>query len=165
MVICDIDGTIADVTDRAMRVFGTISGVYGDHPEEMWEQYFDRGEMIKDPLIPYAKECLDHLYETHLIVILTGRKDTRKLITQEWLQLNGIKYHRLFMREEFYYDASAGLFKGDVAGNIIKAFDDGDRTIAFDDDEEVLKIFKDMGIEPMQAPGCWEPLYRRIKEG
>lgn len=73
--LIDIDGTICD-----------------DIPNEEPER------MITAKLYPDALEiCNKWFDEGHVITYFTSRTEEHRLVTEEWLKVNGFKYHALLM--------------------------------------------------------------------
>jgi len=161
MVICDIDGTVADASRRAMKAFGT-NDFTGKHSDKEWDEFFDPNEMIEDEPIKFSLECIHKLSESHAIVMLTGRLEKRRHVTKEWLNKYKVNHTMLLMRpNDMIRDGSTSVKKF-LYKQIHGLFPD-DRIIAFDDDERALKMYRTYGITTMVAPQCWEPLWLRLK--
>jgi hypothetical protein len=164
MVICDIDNTIADATGRAIAVFGSNdpANLYKDRPQEEWDKFFSGEMVLKDPVIPLARECLEILEKNHDIYLCTGRRENRKTITKMWLEDNKVPYKMLIMRPEHLEEESNATAKRFVARELVNAYE-GHRMLAFDDDRDCLAMYQELGFEIMKAPECWEALFLRIK--
>lgn len=89
-VICDIDGTLADITHRLHYVKG--------EGKKDWPGFFS--EIAND--VP-RKEVLDEVMElskTYRIVLVSGRPEDYKKQTVDWLAKYNIPYETLIMRRK-----------------------------------------------------------------
>jgi len=89
-IICDIDGTLADIAHRVKYVDGSLSG------KKDWKAFF--GCMDKDTVREYVKVLVNETYKGFPIVIVTGRPESYRQVTEDWLKKNGIIYEVLLMR-------------------------------------------------------------------
>lgn len=86
-VIFDIDGTLADSRHRLQ---------YIEQQPKQWDRFFS--EAIKDKYIPAVyNEYKKHKKAGNKIMILTGRPETNRTITEEWLYKKDIRYDELYM--------------------------------------------------------------------
>lgn len=86
-VICDLDGTLCNIDHR-------LHHVRGEGKKKNWKAFFEG--VLGDKLNIW---CADILYNLNKPVVLcSGRTDTYRGLTQDWLGYNGIKYQDLFMR-------------------------------------------------------------------
>lgn len=88
MYIFDIDGTLADPTERLHHIIGSVKD---------WETYDALAHTDKpiNAIITLAQT----LYTAgHEIMLLTGRSDRVRQATIDWLALHSIPYHWLIMR-------------------------------------------------------------------
>lgn len=82
IVICDIDGTIADTEHRVHFVQGEKKG---------WKSFFEA--MDEDPVRKDVQEMLiDHYNKGRTIVFLSGRPDTYKDRTLKWLEKHNLTF-------------------------------------------------------------------------
>jgi len=87
---CDIDSTVNDHYNRILR--NTINGRCN------FDKANTREEILKDKVLPLAKESLNILSEKYKIVFLTARAYTNaRNITEEWLRVNNFKYDDLIV--------------------------------------------------------------------
>ncbi len=137
-VICDIDGTLAHMVDR------------GPHDYDRVEQDAC-DEVIADLLSTLVTK---RGYE---VILVSGRPDTCKKQTEEWLKKHGIEYHRLFMRDHTRVDNNGNM----VSDTVIKReiFDRHIRNsfniqFVLDDRDRVVEMWRQMGLKVFQvAPG------------
>lgn len=87
VVICDLDGTIADCTHRLNLVKGPIEGLYGDFKPN-WDAFFDAcvGDKPIQPIMELVKGLRRLGYR---IVFLSGRSDRVLNKTVQWLAFHG----------------------------------------------------------------------------
>ena len=90
-VVCDIDGTLANDEHRAPLV---------QCPQPLWNSYFALCHRDK-PILPTIR-LLDYLFESHRVVLLTGRPIQVWKPTVRWLKDQGILYHDLLMRRDHH---------------------------------------------------------------
>lgn len=87
IVICDIDGTIADGTHREHHLKGD---------KKDWKAYYS--ELHDDLPIEEIMERLDEITKDHTILMVSGRPDTYGQETLVWLRRFGVPFDHLFMR-------------------------------------------------------------------
>jgi beta-phosphoglucomutase-like phosphatase (HAD superfamily) len=160
MIVCDIDGTIADSSARALKAFGP-KGDSSGATEEQWNKFFIPQEMLKDPVIPFALEVLEILRKKHHIVMLTGRREDRREPTILWLRQNDIPFDRLIMRAKKYYDMSTPEYK-ELVGKTLKGCTTEWDHIAFEDEPKNVEALLKAGYDCHKAPECWEPMFTEL---
>ncbi len=143
-VIVDVDGTLAEFDPEAVK-----SWVLGD--EKDWDSFF--GYMHDAlPVINIVK-LVNHLAEKgEAIVICSGRPDSHKQHTLDWLDKHCIPYDDVYLRpqgRDADYDAS---IKHDLLDEIHK---DGYLPwLVLDDRTDVVNFWRDAGLTCLQvAPG------------
>jgi hypothetical protein len=88
-VVVDIDGTIAKIGDR-LKLLG------GGNPD--WDKFYDRCD--EDEPITEMVDLVNSLACHYLIVYCTGRRDTCRDKTLEWLKNHGLsEFDGLLMRK------------------------------------------------------------------
>lgn len=88
-VVCDLDGTLADITERRKYV--------AQDPKD-WKNFF--ADVSQDKLNAPVAELLDILAATHRILLVSGRPiNPCGIQTEEWLRKYEIPYDHLFMRQ------------------------------------------------------------------
>jgi len=90
-IIFDIDGTLADNTHRQSLVTGK---------DRNWDQFFKR--MGDDQPILHIVELCQDLYSLNKydIIILSGRPERYRALTEQWLAWNKLPPVPLFMRQD-----------------------------------------------------------------
>jgi hypothetical protein len=135
-VIIDIDNTLSIANDRfklAEKPNGKID----------WDFVHASENMIKDkpnlPMIELAKNYKQIGFE---IIILTGRPESTRKVTKEWLQKYNIPYNKLYMRSWEDNFLKAPDFKRKIYETEIKE----DVFCAYDDDQRVIDVWVELGI-------------------
>lgn len=108
---------------------GTLARMKGRGP-------YDWTRVGEDELVGHVASLVASLYRAgHEIVIMSGRDETCRIVTEEWLVEQKVTYHDLFMREEGDKRNDAvvkeELFFEHVAPywNVLGAIDDRDRVV------------------------------------
>ena len=138
IVLCDLDGTLSDLTHR-------LHNIQKDNPD--WDKFFN--ECYKDKPIESIIELTTCLYEQgHEIYITSGRSDAVREKTMNWLNRHGVMWSKLIMRKS-----------GDKRSDeIVKAewLEDGsidkhNVLFAIDDRDRVVKMWRNLGVKCLQV--------------
>lgn len=168
IVVCDLDGTVSDSRDRVEKYLydgfvcnkcgkkydlgftgtddctvheGFGIGCSGNivKKEKNWDSFYHT--VGKDNSMQSIIDILVALSQTkHKIMFVTGRSEVCRFQTEEWIQKKtAIRDYELIMRAEYDHRHAKKMKKG-VIKNMLDAED-----IAFvlDDDEGVLKMYKE----------------------
>lgn len=135
-VIIDIDNTLSIATDRfkqAEKENGKTDWDFVHAPENL---ITDKPNL---PMIELAKNYKEDGFE---VIILTGRPESTRKITKEWLQKYNIPYDKLYMRswEDNFLKAPAfkrKIYETEIKENVF---------CAYDDDQRVIDVWVDLGI-------------------
>ncbi len=132
-VICDIDGTIANMEHRRMFL---------EHKPKDWPQFFSN--MINDePVAPMIELIRTLWVAKHNIIFCTGRPAEYRDVTIQWLIKHLFYPKNLYMRKtKDYRDDSTvklELLEQIRADGFIP-------TIAFEDRDRVVKVWREAGI-------------------
>jgi hypothetical protein len=135
-VIIDIDNTLSIATDR-------FNKAVKENGKTDWDIVHAPENMIKDkpnlPMIELAKNYKQIGFE---VIVLTGRPESTRKITKEWLQKYNIPYNKLYMRSWEDNFLKAPDFKRKIYETEIKE----DVFCAYDDDQRVIDVWVDLGI-------------------
>lgn len=141
-IICDLDGTLA--IDDHRRPLIQSAG---------WKAYFDAcvDDVLNEPTAKFlelwAFHCL-HVMDGK-IVILTGRCESQRAVTESWLQQHGIPYDHLLMRPQDSYDPLAR--------------DEATANGAWTKDEDVkLAMIKSLDLRPENVLCCLDDRDRMV---
>lgn len=138
IIICDIDGTLADHRHRLKY----ISGVTTD-----WDAYYE--DVDKDPpIIPVIKLIHAMHHVGHAIFYFTGRTERYRSKTAAWLYQHCCPDAPLFMRETGDYRPDyilkAEMFKQQIS--------DPNRVLfAIEDRQRVCQMWRELGILCLQC--------------
>ena len=135
-VIIDIDNTLSIATDRFKQA-------EQENGKTDWDFVHAPENLIKDkpnlPMIELAKNYKENNFE---VIVLTGRPESTKKITKEWLQKYKIPYDKLYMRswEDNFLkapDFKRKIYETEIKENVF---------CAYDDDQRVIDVWIDLGI-------------------
>lgn len=138
----DLDGTLADVEHRR----GYVRVEKPEKPN--WKKFFD--EMVNDPVDPVCKTILDYFANYHPVVFATGRPDSYKRQTEDWIQKVGAQYPGSFL----FMRARNDHRKDDIVKEIILEFEVKTRygvLFALDDRDQVVRMLRKHGIKVLQV--------------
>ncbi len=130
--IFDIDGTIADNSHRQSWV---------KSKPKNWAAY--NATMDKDTLIvPTAKVFTALRSANFNILVFTGREDTKKELTLQWLHDNNVYPDEIYMRKEKDYRDDA-IVKSEM---LDKVTDKYHIIGVFDDRPKVVRMWRERGL-------------------
>ena len=138
-IIFDIDGTLADATHRLHHVTGE---------RKNYDKFFD--EMIYDGVYEDVVHVLDMFLDIgQRVVLCSGRPDSHRTQTLEWLHDNGIiGWQALYMRTAGDYRADH-VVKKELLG-LMRA--DGYRPwLTIDDRPTIVKMWRAEGLTCLQC--------------
>lgn len=147
IVLCDIDGTIADLTHRLRFIQGE---------EKDWDGFF--AACVDDEPISDVIFLLRHLEAAYEIVFVSGRSSVVRYETAQWLGDNtyffwpNMDMHNLYMRTHGDHRPDY-LVKQELLGQILsdKQITKADIAFALDDRDQVVKMWRDNGIRCLQV--------------
>jgi hypothetical protein len=139
IVIFDIDGTLADVSERIHHLRKA--------PQD-WEAFFEG--MAQDKAVRSMVRLCNLLYSSGLRVILcSGRGEEHRAETVGWLARQGVNYHALLLRP-------AGDRRSDVVvkREMLMGIDKGRVLFVVEDRSRVVQMWRSEGLVCLQcAPG------------
>ena len=138
-VIFDVDGTLADISHR--RHFVTNN-------EKNWAQF--NAQMGEDVINSAVVELYHTLWDSQKydIIIVTGRSEAFRKVTEQWLVWNRIPFNRLIMREAKDNRQDA-MVKQDIL-DALKA-EGKEIVFAIDDRQQVVDMWRRNGISCLQC--------------
>lgn len=127
-IICDIDGTLAHMHDRSP---------------------YDPSLYHTDTVDETIREIVSRYFNDGIKVILcSGRDDTYRGVTQDWLHKHGVQYHALHMRPagDKTNDAlvKKALYEQHIKPNYEVLF-------VLDDRNRVVRMWRDEGLKVLQV--------------
>jgi predicted secreted acid phosphatase len=139
IVIFDIDGTLADVSERIHHL--------KKKPKD-WDAFF--GGMAQDRAIHSMVWLCNLLYASGVQIILcSGRNEQHHAETVKWLAEKGVQYHDLLLRKDKDHRSDT-VVKREMLAGIDKS------RIAFvvEDRSRVVEMWRSEGLVCLQcAPG------------
>ena len=139
LVIFDIDGTLADISERVHHV---------RKKPKNWNA-FNAG-IAQDKAIHSMVRLCNILYAAGIhIVLCSGRNEKNRPETIEWLGRQGVNYHELLLRkdEDFRSDAV-------VKREILQGMDKSRILFVVEDRSRVVEMWRSEGLTCLQcAPG------------
>lgn len=141
-VVCDLDGTLADIEHRRPFVRPT------DGSKPNWPKFFQ--DMENDKVNYWCKEILDSMVVKYPIIYATGRPEDYMPVTSNWLGKHGLMYpgSRLFSR--LYKDSR----KDSIVKEIILEFEIKTRydiLMVIDDRKQVVEMWRKHGYTVLQC--------------
>lgn len=140
VVLCDLDGTLCDISHRLKFVKNLPEGGKKD-----WKSFF---AAIPEDTI--RTEVLNQLLkleeEGNKIIFVSARPDTYRKETEEWLEknLNGYKLHTALLMRDSRDSREDTLIKSEVYDKFLKHLS---ITKIFDDRPSVIRMWREKGLE------------------
>jgi phosphoglycolate phosphatase-like HAD superfamily hydrolase len=139
IVIFDIDGTLADVSERIHHV---------RKKPKNWPAFF-RG-MAQDKAIHSMVRLCKILYDSGIQIILcSGRSEEHRDETVRWMAQQGVRYHKLILREN-----SDRRSDTEVKREMLAQIDKSKILFVVEDRSRVVEMWRSEGLVCLQcAPG------------
>lgn len=144
-IICDIDGTVADLTHRRHHV---------ENRPKNWKAFQEAS--IDDPPHQDIVALLERLDQTHQVILVSGRNESERSLTEKWFRKHvNIFMPPLFMRHWTDYRAD-DIVKEEIYLKTLKPQYITPETTWFvlDDRQRVVDMWRRNGFRVLQvAPG------------
>lgn len=140
MYIFDIDGTLADATHRLHHILGKEKKDW-----DAWDAETD-GDTPIVPIVGILQALYDH---GHKIMLLTGRNERVRELTEQWLEDHNIHYHWLVMRPHGDRRDDT-IVKLEQLEQFMRNRDDRIQTI-FEDRRRLVVAFREAGYHVCQV--------------
>lgn len=142
--ISDLDGTLCNVDHRLSFVYPS------EGQKKNWKGFFDA--MSGDSVNKWCEMLLTMYAERgYPIVLCSGRPDSHRKETEEWLKANGIGYDQLFMRNRSDHRQDDTVKQNILDFEILTRFQP---KIFIDDRQQVVDMWRSRGYVCLQcAPG------------
>jgi predicted kinase len=138
IVIVDVDGTLSDTGHRRKpKENGKVD----------WAYFYRDDLILADPPFSVVVDWVRGLYETHVVVIVSGRDaGSSAFSTVEWLAKNNVPYHHIFMR-------NAGDRRDDtlVKQDILNLLPRDRVAFTIDDRDRVVAMWRKNGLTCYQV--------------
>ena len=151
VAVIDIDGVVADVRHRLAHVTG--------RPKD-WQAFF--AGAVDDPLLDEGAEVVRRLAEVYDLVYLSGRPESLRTVTTDWLDRHALPRGPLRLRPRGDFRPSRS-FKLQALRELSQ-----ERTVVVlvDDDPRVLEAARADGYDVLPATWMGEhPALRQAQEG
>jgi phosphoglycolate phosphatase-like HAD superfamily hydrolase len=130
IAIFDIDGVLADATHRQHHVQG--------RPKD-WNAFF--AAVGEDPVLEHGRARLRTLAAEHDVVLLSGRPESTRADTVDWLERHGITASQLVLRADADHRPAA-----DLKAELVTRIGSPDTVlIVVDDDPSIVERLAGMG--------------------
>jgi hypothetical protein len=129
--VCDLDGTLCDVSHRRQWI--------ATQPKN-WDAW--NAGISDDKLNVPVYDAISALAMAFPIILVSGRGEEYRQVTEQWLERNNVTYHELFMRkaEDFRPDDEV---KSELADEVEKTY----KILGvFDDRQRVVRMWRSRGI-------------------
>ena len=154
-IIFDLDGTLADIEDR--RKLSTKTG------EMNWDEFFNPKNIKMDKPKTEVIMMLQALKAFgYNIAIFSGRSESTKEETKNWLKVHDIHYDILKMRPtgnrwKWMPDDKLKLHWFNETFVDPEDMDEAEVVTVFDDRDKVVNMWREIGLTCMQvAPGNFQ---------
>lgn len=152
--VFDIDGTLADLSHR-LHFIGAGPNTFVPEtsaPEKDWDGFFAASAHDK-PIFQVIMVARALAQAGHQIIYSTGRKESIRGITVEWLNKYRCPVGHLYMRKEDDHRED-NVVKSELFDQILAASPMDSIAGVFEDREQVVKMYRDRGVKVFQvAPG------------
>ena len=140
-IIVDLDGTLANLDHRLHLI--------SSKPPN-WKAFYEACD--KDTPITPIIRLVNVMYNTlsHQIIIFSGREETVKDKTEQWLVNNGVQHHHLIMRKKGDYRPDR-IIKKEMLLNAPNKNVKDDILFILEDRSSVVKMWRDMGYTCLQV--------------
>ena len=142
LFIFDLDGTLADLNHR-------LPYIQAKPPN--WDKFYDA--CVNDKPIQWVIDLFNICREYGIVVILSGRNDTVRKQTENWLLDHDIGYYYLLMRKDKDYRPDQ-ILKKEMLDNFLR--DKGYKVqFIVDDRQKVVDMWRANGYHVLQC-NAWE---------
>nr|BFD33683.1 NIF family HAD-type phosphatase [Pigmentibacter ruber] len=138
-IIIDLDGTLADCEHRRCFIAGT---------KKDWKSFSKDENIIQDKLNTWCASIISSFKDSHKIILVTGRNEFTRKITEEWLATHDQYYDLLLMRkdQDFRQDA---VIKQEIYNLHIQP--KYDVIFCVDDRRQVVDMWRKLGLTCLQC--------------
>lgn len=140
IILCDIDGVIADCTHRLHYITGK---------ERDYDAFYDACDQDRriDDMFDFIRKADDDL--AFKVFFITGRPERIREKTARWIKVNGYysaDSSQIIMRKDDDH-RKAHIIKEEY----LQHFDKDKILFAIDDDKEVCEMYRSKGINTLQV--------------
>ena len=140
-IICDIDGTLADLEHRRKFVETTPKN---------WDKFFEPERVKQDKLIEPVRSVIQSLQRDNAIIFVSGRREDLRSVTIDWLRKHGLWMHPFILRMRKMDDRRADtLVKQEILAELQE--DGWKPWLAVDDRNSVVAMWREQGLTCLQV--------------
>jgi uncharacterized HAD superfamily protein len=145
LFIFDIDGTISNPEHR----LSFLNPEYGKMTSEDWDKFYAAADQDKPiwEIITVARALAN---AGNTIVYSTGRKAGVRQLTLNWLNKYRLPQGNLFMRADNDHRQD-NIVKSELLDQVIHNFPGSEIGGAFEDRQQVVKMYRERGIRVFQV--------------
>lgn len=138
VVIFDLDGTLANIEHRRKLL---------EQDNKNWKPFFAAmgDDVINEAILELYILVSSSL--THRSIIVTGRSEEHRKLTEQWLVWNGVPFDELIMRKRYDY-RSDHVIKEEILDELLAA--GHDISFVVDDRQSVVDMWRRRGIACLQ---------------
>lgn len=126
-IICDIDGTLAHMTDRSP---------------------YDWSRVYQDEVDPIIRKLLDTIKYKYFIILTSGRDEICREETNKWLRENDVPYGMLLMRPEGDIRKDS-IVKRELFEKYVRPYYNIE--FVLDDRNQVVEMWRSLGLKCLQV--------------
>lgn len=138
-IIIDLDGTLADCEHRRCFIAGT---------KKDWKSFSKDENIIQDKLNLWCATIINKFKDSDKILLVTGRMESSRKITKEWLNINDIKYDLLLTRKDNDFRKDS-VIKEELYKKFIEPY--FDVLFCIDDRKQVVDAWRALGLVCLQC--------------
>ena len=138
-IIVDLDGTLADCEHRKKFIEGS---------KKDWKSFLKDENIIQDKLNLWCASIISHFKSSHKIILVTGRNEFTRYITEEWLASHDQYYDLLLMRKDQDYRQDV-VIKEEIYNLHIQP--NFSVTFCVDNRKQVVDMWRRMGLICLQC--------------
>lgn len=132
IILVDIDGTLADISHRRHHIEGK---------RKRWRKFFQA--MNRDLPIAEVAAKVRRLSQDHTIILVSGRPEDYRDLTEQWLKKYRIPYRELYMRKTGDYRSDTVVKQEILDSHLNKE----DIELVLDDRPSVIRMWRENGLE------------------
>lgn len=137
--LCDIDGTIADLSHRLHFI---------EQKPADWGSFF--AACCADLPIPEVIEVIRALSSRNSVIMVSGRSDECEEKTLEWLRDNAIPFTTIYMRKAGDHRQD-NIVKAELLEEIREDWKEDSIAGVFEDRQQVVDMYRAQGLRVFQV--------------
>lgn len=134
IVVCDIDGTVANIDHRLQ---------YAKGEEKNWTTFFSLLSKDTPRMEVYKKASSLAIANNAPLIFVSARPEDYRTETEQWLRENDMEYSHLVMRSKGDKRKDTDV-KSDIYNRYLKQYD---IVKVFDDRPSVIRMWREKGLE------------------